>query len=320
MKDINPAPAPSGLIFNIQKFSLHDGPGIRTVVFFNGCPLRCRWCANPESQQLPPQILWHQDLCLHCETCVHTCPHGTISHTHEKDTTQAGEHSKEHGRIMISRCPDTSCDLCIQACPAHALERAGKRMTVSEVMTVCLQDLDFYEESGGGVTLSGGEAMMQPDFAQALLQSLKKEHIHTAIETTGYAAPAVFQKLCADLDLLLFDMKHWNAEKHKEGTGVDNALILENMKWAIESGKDVLPRLPVIPGYNDSLEDAKGFCERLRQVGADRIQLLPFHQFGEKKYDMLGRDYGYSDVPALHEEDLENFRNVFSEKGIHAFF
>ena len=153
-----------------------------------------------------------------------------------------------------------------------------------------MQDEPFYEESGGGVTLSGGEAMMQPEFAVALLKALQERGVHTAIETTGFASPAVFERITAHVDLLLFDIKHWDEEKHKEATNVSNHPILQNMKYAISHGKEVLPRLPVIPGYNDSLDDAAGFVRRLQEVGAKRVQLLPFHQFGENKYRLLGKE------------------------------
>lgn len=244
-------------ICNIQKFSLHDGPGIRTVVFFKGCPLRCAWCANPESQ----------------EKALASLP------------------------------------------AAEGFSLGGERKTLAQVLAACLQDKPFYEESGGGVTLSGGEPLLWPEFALALLQALHGEGIHTALETTGFADPAVFQEVTNETDLLLFDMKHWDAARHKQGTGVDNSLPLANMKWAIAAGKEVLPRIPVIPGYNDSLEDAAGFCRRLAEVGAKRAQLLPFHQFGEKKYSLLGRDYAYAGVPALHQEELEPFRQEFLRRG-----
>lgn len=296
----------TGLIFNIQKFSLHDGPGIRTVVFFKGCPLRCKWCANPESQAHKVQILWDAKKCLGCGTCVSSCPSQAIA---QKERT-----------ISIDAISCSECRTCIAVCPGHALKSEGETKSVDEVVKICLQDLDFYEESGGGVTLSGGEALMQPEFAIALLEALKEKKIHTAIETTGFASPEIFSRVASHLDLLLFDIKHWDEEKHCEGTGVSNHIILQNMKHAIEIGKHVLPRLPVIPGYNDSLCDAEGFVERLKEVGADQIQLLPFHQFGEKKYDLLGYSYAYRDIPALHEENLKAFRQVFLSNGIHAFF
>jgi pyruvate-formate lyase-activating enzyme len=169
-------------------------------------------------------------------------------------------------------------------------------------------------------TLSGGEAAMQPYFALALLKALQEKHIHTAMETTGFAAPAVFAKLLPYLDLLLFDIKHWDNRKHIEGTGVSHTVILKNMKTAIDQGKNVLPRLPVIPGYNDSLADAEGFVQRLQEVGAHRVQLLPFHQFGENKYHLLGKNYAFVHTPALHPEDLAAFQQVFLQHGIEAFF
>lgn len=304
--------AASGMIFNIQKFSLNDGPGIRTVVFFKGCPLQCAWCANPESQEPGRQILWDRRKCQGCQTCVKSCPVQAIQST-------------EQGIIIDHhRCADSGlCSekaLCAEKCPGRALQAAGERKTVAEIIKIVMQDEAFYEESGGGVTLSGGEALMQPDFALALLQALKERNIHTALETTGFASPAVFARLLPYLDLLLFDIKHGDEEKHLAGTKVTSQPILQNMKYAIGQGKEVLPRLPVIPGYNDSLEDAQGFVQRLQEAGARRVQLLPFHQFGENKYTMLGRTYPFAGVNALHAEDLQAFQQVFLDSGIDAFF
>ena len=192
--------------------------------------------------------------------------------------------------------------------------------SVQQVLDVVLQDLPFYEESGGGLTLSGGEFLMQPTFSKNLLMAAKEEGLHTCCETTGYAKPEIFRKIAEHLDCLLFDMKHWGAQRHLQATGVTNELPLLNMKHAISAGKDVLPRIPVIPGFNDSLTDAEGLSGRLHEVGADRCQLLPFHQFGENKYALLGADYSYRDKPALHKEDLESYCRVFLDHGIQAFF
>lgn len=296
----------TSIIFNIQKFSLNDGPGIRTVVFFKGCPLKCHWCSNPESQSNRIQILWDCTKCSHCLHCVTSCPTNAISHKHEI--------------IQINDTLCTACLSCVKQCPSHALKSEGSLKTVEDVLNVCLQDLDFYEESHGGVTLSGGEAMMHPTFVIELLKTLKQHHIHTAIETTGYAKPEVFQKVIEHLDLLLFDLKHWDENKHIQGTGVSNLLILQNMKYAISIGKQVLPRIPVIPNFNNSLNDAFGFVRRLKEIGAKEVQLLPFHQYGERKYTMLGKEYAYQDIPALHEEDLQDFVNIFQDNQIHAFF
>lgn len=301
-----------GMIFNIQKFSINDGPGIRTVVFFKGCPLKCTWCANPESQEPRLQILWDAKKCLHCETCVRSCPTQAVRAVDGKIFV---DHKKCSGAGVCSEG-----GICIEKCPAHALKPEGQRKTVAQIVEVVMQDLPFYEESGGGVTLSGGEATMQPEFAIELLRALKSKNIHTAIETTGFASPAIFRRIIEYVDLLLFDIKHWDENRHREKTGVSNATILQNMKFAIDAGKDVLPRLPVIPNYNDSTDDAEGFVRRLREVGATKVQLLPFHQFGESKYSMLGRDYEFSHVKGLHPEDLRDFQKVFVDAGIDAFF
>lgn len=300
------SPSAYGMIFNIQKFSLNDGPGIRTVVFFKGCPLKCTWCANPESQEPRLQVLWDRQKCIGCHTCVKSCP------------TLAVE-DKETG-IIIDHRRCSGSGICIEKCPAHALKAEGERKSVDEIVRIVMQDEPFYEESGGGVTLSGGEATMQPEFAVALLKTLKERGIHTAIETTGFASPAVFERIIAYVDLLLFDIKHWDEEKHKEKTGVSNLPILQNMRYAIDHSKNVLPRLPVIPGYNDSIEDVQGFVRRLKEVGAKRVQLLPFHQFGENKYHMLGKEYAFTNVKALHPEDLQEYQDVFLAHGIDAFF
>ena len=297
-----------GMIFNIQKFSINDGPGIRTVVFFKGCPLKCTWCANPESQEPRLQILWDAKKCLHCENCVRSCPTLAVKNIDGKIFV---DHKKCSGAGICSER-----GICIENCPAHALKPEGERKTVSEIMEVVLQDLPF----GGGVTLSGGEATMQAEFTIELLKALKAENIHTAIETTGFTSPAIFRRVAEYLDLILFDIKHWDETKHKEKTGVSNTPILQNMKYAIDIGKEVLPRLPVIPNYNDSTADARGFVGRLKQVGAKRVQLLPFHQFGENKYNMLGRDYEFTHVAGLHPEDLKDFQKVFIDDGIDAFF
>lgn len=295
-----------GRIFNVQKFSINDGPGIRTVVFFKGCPLKCAWCANPESQEMRTQILWDEKKCQHCLTCVKNCPVQAIKNFGEK--------------ISVDCKICTECKICVENCPARALTIEGEKKSVEEILRVVMQDVDFYEESGGGVTLSGGEAMMQADFAVELLQALKEKNIHTAIETTGFAPPEIFARVIKYLDLILFDIKHWDENYHKKKTGVSNLPILKNMKFAIDEGKEVLPRMPVIPDYNNSLDDAKNFVRRLNEVGAKKIQLLPFHQFGENKYKLLGRNYEFDNVKALHAEDLSDFQKIFLDAGIDAFF
>lgn len=295
-----------GMIFNIQKFSVNDGPGIRTVVFFKGCPLHCRWCANPESQLPRVQVLWDRASCLHCGQCAAACPARAISGT------------PDQVKVDHSRC--IGCGNCVSQCPGRALSMEGELKTVAEVLEVVLQDRVFYEESGGGLTLSGGEFLAQPVFALELLLAAKEEGLHTCCETTGFADPEVFRRVIEPLDTLLFDMKHWDAARHKEGTGVSNERILSNMAYAVSRGKELLPRIPVIPGYNDSLEDAAQFAQLLGRMGIHRCQLLPFHQFGENKYHRLSQPYAYQDVPSLHPEDLEEYRKVFLNHQVEAFF
>ena len=296
----------TGVIFNIQKFSVNDGPGIRTVVFLKGCPLHCRWCSNPESQSTKVQILWDYKKCIHCHHCEEICPKQAITLSNEK--------------VHISPILCDGCKRCEKECPEHALTHEGDTKTVQEVLNIVLQDEAFYEESGGGLTLSGGEFLSQPDFSIELLKAAKEEGLHTACETTGFASTSTFSKAIENIDYILFDVKHWNPQKHKEYTGVDNTILLHNLRCAIENHKTILVRTPVIPGFNDSLEDAQGLANLLKKCGANRVQLLPFHQFGENKYELLQENYFYKDIPALHKEDLEEYKNIFTQNGIEAFF
>ena len=296
----------SGIVFNIQKFSVNDGPGIRTVVFLKGCPLRCRWCANPESQLVRAEIMWDEKKCIGCRHCIEVCPHHAVSLT--------------EGKIIVDPSKCGGCGKCFRECPGKALKNEGELKTVKEVMDVVMQDLPFYEESGGGITLSGGEMLAQPEFAVSLLKAAKENGLHTCCETTGFAKQEVFAEVIENLDMILFDVKHWDSGKHKAGIAVGNELILSNLKYAFSQGKDVLPRIPVIPGFNDSLNDAENLAKVIKEAGGTKCQLLPFHQFGENKYEQLGREYAYKDVSAYHREDLEDYRRAFIEHGIEAFF
>lgn len=295
-----------GIVFNIQKFSIHDGPGIRTTVFLKGCPLKCQWCSNPESQLKNIQILYDQEKCIHCQKCVHTCMNHAISYINN------------HIYINFEKC--SGCLQCVDNCSQNALSHEGEYKSVDEVVKVCLQDIDFYEESNGGVTISGGEGMSQPHFLKTLVKALKDHHIHLAIETTGYFQSDTFKELASMFDLLLFDVKHYNTYQHYQGTGVHNELIISNLKWAIEHNLQVLPRIPVIPDFNDSLEDAKGIAELLVNIGAKQVQLLPFHQFGEKKYELLNKDYVFKNKKALYPEDLYEYQQIFLDQGLNCFF
>ncbi|WP_297424823.1 glycyl-radical enzyme activating protein [Clostridium sp.] len=292
-------------IFNIQKYSIHDGPGIRTVVFFKGCPLSCLWCSNPESQDNKIQIVCDKTKCVQCLHCIDICPNDAISL------------KNNHIEVSSNKC--ISCFTCKNSCPNKAFSAEGKFLTLSEVMKDVMKDEMFYEESNGGVTLSGGEVLMQHEFACELLKLLKEKNIHTAIETTGYTSKEIFVQFIENVDLLLFDMKHYDREKHFKATNVYNDLIIENLKLAIDIEKEVIIRIPVIPNINSSLEDAKGFCKLLKSVNAKKVNLLPFHQFGQKKYELLNKSYTFENVKQLHEEDLLEYKNIFIKNGFDCY-
>ncbi|WP_026884163.1 glycyl-radical enzyme activating protein [Clostridium akagii] len=293
-------------IFNIQKYSIHDGPGIRTIIFFKGCPLRCSWCSNPESQKSTFQITWDKSKCINCLRCLNGCERKAIF--------------LNHGNIQIDYNKCTSCFNCVKFCPNNALKIEGEYLTLKKIMEEVLKDQDFYEESNGGVTLSGGEVLQQHVFAIKLLGLLKEKSIHTAIETTGYTTEKIFCDFIKNVDLLLFDIKHYNRQKHFDSTNVYNDIIIKNLKTAINMGKHVIVRIPVIPTINSSLNDAREFCKLLKTVGAHDINLLPFHQFGEKKYELLNKKYVFQNIDQLHEEDLLEYKNIFIENGFNCYF
>ena len=300
----------SATVFNVQKFSLDDGPGIRTVVFLKGCPLRCYWCSNPESQARTPQLEWNAQNCVGCRACLEACPNAAA----------VGPEDKRHVDVRTVDAESPEVAAAVAGCPGRALTVAGRTRTVEDVFEECMQDEPFYLQSGGGVTLSGGEPLTWPDFCVELLGHLRDAGVDTNVETTAHVPARDFERVTSLLTHAYIDMKHWDAAAHRAGTGVDNDLILANTRRAIEAGVDVLVRTPVIPGFNDGLEDARRFAERLREVGAERVQLLPFHNFGENKYDLLGRDYRLHGQVTLHPEDLEEFRQAYLDAGIDAFF
>lgn len=290
-----------GTIFNIQKFSIHDGPGIRTTVFFKGCSLRCKWCANPESQLDSQQLITNIQKCTRCGRCMEVCPKGARVVTADflYPTTD------------FDRC--NQCLNCSLSCPSGAIKLEGTKSTIEEIVTEVLKDKPFYDTSGGGVTLSGGEVLLQHEFASELCRSLHKEGVSVAIETAGHVPADVFSEFIREVDLVFIDLKHYNSEKHKEGTEVGNEQIIENIKTLGKSQTAFIVRIPVIPGFNDSLEDAAGFGELLQNLGISQVQLLPFHQMGEAKYTNLGKSYSFKGQSALHPKDLENFKAVMEK-------
>ncbi len=295
-----------GCIFNIQKFSLQDGPGIRTVVFFKGCPLQCEWCSNPESQYSRQEITFDDTKCVNCLACAAECPAGAIT--------------VQNNKPLFHQAVCQACLGCIEICPAGALGLQGQTMSLQKVKLEVMKDLPFYEESGGGVTLSGGEVLQQSEFAIALLKELKQEGIHTACETSGYAEQRVFNDFIESVDLLLFDIKHYDRVKHLQATHVYPDKIWSNLQAAVVVGKEILLRIPVIPGINDSLVDAQGFCDLIKTFGLKKVQLLPFHQFGENKYSLLHRPYRFQNKHGLQEADLLPYCDIFLKNGLSCTF
>ena len=269
----------TGRVFNIQRYSIHDGPGIRTTVFLKGCPIRCFWCQNPESQSTGPEILTDRSICTRCGACVSTCPSG------------AGVIGEKSAELDRAKC--TGCGACVDPCPVSARKQEGKLMTVDEVMAVVMKDKAMYKTSGGGLTLSGGDPVMQPKFSEALLKKSKESGLHNAVETCGHTSWEVLESLLRHTDYLFYDIKSTDSQKHKLGTGFDNKLILENAKKAARMARDMHVRCPMIPGFNDTPEDVAAtvrFVTKELGLPAERFTLLRYNKYAEGKYERLDRD------------------------------
>ena len=259
-----------GLVFDIKRYAIHDGPGIRTTVFFKGCPLKFRWCHNPESWQANVELGFRKGRCVGCGQCVEACPHEAVSLVENRLVTDA------------EKC--ILCGRCVDVCLAGARQIIGRETTVSEVMAEVERDVIFYDQSGGGVTFSGGEPLMQPDFLLALLNQCRARNIRTAVDTSCYAEPEIVDSIAKRADLFLCDLKHMDNEMHKRFTGVGNNLILENIRRISQAGKKIVIRIPIIPGFNDetaNIEATGKFTASLPGVG--RIDILPFNRGGMEK-------------------------------------
>lgn len=293
-----------GKIFNIQKYSIHDGPGIRNTVFMMGCPLSCWWCHNPESQSLKEQLMVFPNRCIGCMACIEACTQGAIKNV--------------NGMVVTDRSKCKDCGDCTLVCYPGAREMSGKTMTVEEVTNEVLKDRDFFEESNGGVTFSGGEPLMQADFLIALLQEMKKHGIHTTVDTSGFASRKTIEKVSEYTDLFLFDLKHMDPVEHEKYTGVTNNIILDNLKFLHDIGKEIIIRIPVIPGINNSETDLKAFRDFIKTLPNIReVNLLPYHKIGEEKYKRLGLNYKMTGVEEPSEEEMDFALQVFDGLGKH---
>jgi len=293
-----------GLIFNIQKFSVHDGPGIRTTVFMKGCPLQCLWCSNPESQSFLPELLIRDINCKGCGACVDVCPREAISIT------------KKTGRT-IDRQKCDQCLLCVQSCLYGSLNRCGQYRTVKDVLDEVLQDKIFYKNSGGGVTISGGEPLSQSKFVRNLLAECKKEGLHTALETAGHGSWKEMEKVLSHVDLILFDIKHMDSNIHQKTTGIKNNILLENLQKAALTN-NIWLRVPLIAGFNDSAEHIKKIAALGKEINVQKISLLPYHEGGRSKCQQLGIPYGFPDRKTPDEKQINKLKKIIEISGLAA--
>ena len=292
-------------IFNKQKYNMYDGPGVRTLVFFKGCPLRCKWCSNPEGLERKYQIMFKPTTCVSCGSCVPVCPQKIHS------ISSSGEH-------IIDRSIDCiGCGQCVEACIPDALKVAGEQVPISELLEYVEQDRAFYDQSGGGVTLGGGEVTSQPEAAINLLQACKQEGLHTAIETCGYTKKETILRFAEYVDLFLFDLKHIDPDRHFELTGVRNEMILENLEELLMKRNHVKVRMPMLKGINDSEAEIRGVIEFLKPFrefkNFEGIDLLPYHKLGVNKYVQLGMDYPIEGDPSLDDADLDRIEGWIRE-------
>ena len=294
-----------GMVLKIDRCSKHDGPGVRTVVFLKGCPLRCLWCSTPDSQKMEPQVIHTETLCCQCGRCVQMCP--------EKALERLGDD------ITIDRARCTQCGTCLQACPNKARRISGTRMGLGEVVDIIERSRGFWARMAGGVTLSGGEALHQFEFSMELLKTCHDAGIDTNMETSCYASADKVQALLPYLDHVCCDVKHMDSQRHKDLTGVANSQILENIRM-ISHEKDLILRYPVIPGCNDSEENIDATAAYAASLGEmfNRIDLLPYHQMGAITYRRLGLDYQLENVSPLSREQMLAVRDRITAQGVRA--
>jgi pyruvate formate lyase activating enzyme len=291
-----------GYVSNIQKFSVNDGYGIRTIVFLLGCTLKCKWCQNPETLENNPVLMYVADLCRGCNRCRGVCPKG-------------GPLVAENGRGVLNRSQCIKCFQCAEACPYEALKLSGREMTAEEVLKEIMKDRVFYKNTGGGVTVSGGEPLMQIDFTAEILRLVKAEGIGTCIETAGNVSWPNFEKVIPYTDLFLFDVKFVNPEPHKEWTGCANRLIQENLQKLAGLDREIIVRIPLIPDVNDG-QEFRDIVDRVAEMKRIKeIHILPFHQLGSSKYDQMGMEYSMRDHREDNDETVRECGRYAAKKG-----
>ena len=292
----------NGIVFDIQNYAIYDGPGIRTIVFLKGCPLKCEWCQNPESQQLSPEVSYFKEKCQLCEICVHSCPNNALQLINDE--------------IVRDKALCTTCGICAENCPNKVMEIIGWKANVEELVEKVLADKPFYDNSGGGATFSGGEPTMQISFLLQLLKAMKKQKVHTALETCGYFNEELIDELVKFVDLFLFDIKLIDRDKHKAFTGVFNEKILANFSkvLSIVGSKRIIPRIPLIPGVNTDLITIQQIIKFLQQTHYDgQVHLMPYNKLTKTKYEKVGMGDLFKDMGELTDENLDIITNLFEE-------
>ena len=290
-------------VTNIERFATHDGPGIRTTIFFKGCHMHCPWCANPETWSQKVELLHDEKKCVHCQMCRTVCPASAIAFP--------------EGKWQIDRSCCKGCQACAQECLNDAITFSGTDYTEDELVDIAMKDWDFYEESGGGVTLSGGEVFMQPEGLKTLLKKLKAQSLHVALETTGSYAPAMLREVVDDVDLFLMDLKHLDAGKLNAITGGNGELVVANFRYLAKNHPEkIVIRMPVIPGFNDESETIEAVLDFAASNRIQEVDLLPFHPLGASKWKNLGRPYAYEKEKMMEKQKLEPYIETGAKKGV----
>jgi pyruvate formate lyase activating enzyme len=291
------------LVISITRMTVHNGPGIRTLILFKGCPLRCVWCSTPESWNESPEIAFYTDRCILCGDCIPVCPRTAIT---------AGDKA-----VIINRELCNNCSQCVTVCNTEALRLLGQKYTIEELVQEVKKDKVVFKHSGGGVTVSGGEPLLDPEFALELFRSFKQNGINVGVDTCGYVPRKNVEVVLPYVDFFLWDIKHMDDDKHKEFTGVSNRLILDNLRFVSDNSIPVYIRLPIIPGYNDSEENLRAVCEFAKDLSSlVEINLLPLHHLGKARYVALGLEYPIEGIPLIQDEVLQEIKKLVESYGL----
>jgi len=300
------------LVKDVQRYSINDGPGIRTVVFLKGCPLSCEWCHNPECKDTGVKLFWKKSHCVQCGRCLDACPRGAVN---PPVPVEAARDDEEYHKVVREKCD--LCMQCVQACIYEALVPDSRLWTLDQIMKEVESDRLFYANSGGGLTISGGEPSMHPEFTAELLRTARERDLHTCMDTSGYCSWTTLQGLMEYVDIFLYDLKHLDPARHVEKTGVDNKVILENLKNLSRAGKEIRIRIPVIPGFNYSLQYAEDVVKFLNSLPnpVRGVDLLPFHNWCQDKYRWLGAGWPLMETESLDPIEVEPLKEVFTGAG-----